>query len=123
MRFLLDTNIVIAATLGMSKALEKRLQASDEGDLVTSAIVLAEVMYRTMKGRPPALQALELFLEQVPAIPFDRAAADAYAAMPFKRGGFDRLIAAHALSRDLIVVTENVTDFVNAGLTVENWLT
>ena len=122
MKFLLDTNIVIAATLGLSRALERRLEASNEGDLVTSTIVLAEVMYGTMRGRPRALEALELFLEQVPAIPFDRAAADAYATMPFKRGGFDRLIAAHALSRHLIIVTENVTDFADSGLMVENWL-
>ena len=55
-------------------------------------------------------------------LPFDEAAVRAYAALPFRRGSFDRLIAAHALALDLTLVTSNVRDFADIpGLLVENW--
>ena len=42
--------------------------------------------------------------------------------MPFKRARFDRLVAAHALSLDLGIVTNNIVDFADVpGLRVENW--
>ena len=53
---------------------------------------------------------------------FDFKAAVAYAAIPFKRASYDRLIAAHALSHGLTVVTANVADFADVpGLLVEDW--
>ncbi|MFM2410506.1 MAG: hypothetical protein RL481_1334, partial [Pseudomonadota bacterium] len=53
---------------------------------------------------------------------FDEAAARAYASIPFKRGTFDRLIAAQALSLDLTVISSNSKDFADVpGLKVENW--
>jgi tRNA(fMet)-specific endonuclease VapC len=55
-------------------------------------------------------------------LPFDDAAARAYARMPFRRGRFDRLLAAHALSLDATVVTNNLSDFADIpGLKVEDW--
>ena len=42
--------------------------------------------------------------------------------LPFKRGSYDRLIAAHALSLGLTVVTGNTKHFADVpGLKVENW--
>ncbi len=53
---------------------------------------------------------------------FDFEAAQTYVNLPFKRASYDRLIAAHALARDLIVVTDNERDFADVpGLKVENW--
>ncbi|MFZ1368469.1 MAG: VapC toxin family PIN domain ribonuclease, partial [Sphingorhabdus sp.] len=41
---------------------------------------------------------------------------------PFKRGNFDRLIAAHALSLGLTIISQNTRDFADVpGLKVENW--
>jgi tRNA(fMet)-specific endonuclease VapC len=61
-------------------------------------------------------------VEEVPVLDFDYKAALAYAQLPFKRASFDRLIAAHAVSQDLIVVTGNAKDFADVpGLKVENW--
>jgi len=58
----------------------------------------------------------------VPVLDFDLAAARAYATLSFRRASFDRLIAAHALSRGLIVVTDNERHFADVpGLIVENW--
>lgn len=62
------------------------------------------------------------FFAQVPVLPFDIAAGNAYSRLPFKRGSYDRLIAAQALSLGLTVVTSNVADFEDVpDLKVENW--
>jgi tRNA(fMet)-specific endonuclease VapC len=64
----------------------------------------------------------EAFFELVTVLPFDRAAAAAYARLPFRRGSFDRLIAAHALCAGLTIVTNNERDYKDIpGLRVENW--
>lgn len=58
----------------------------------------------------------------VEVLPFDRRAAMAYLDIPFKRAAFDRLIAAHALSAALTLITNNERDFNDVpGLRVENW--
>ncbi len=121
--FLLDSNIVIAASLGIGAALRDRMAACDEGDMVTSAIVYAEVMFGSVRDKPPPADELKRLLEEVPVLDFDRAAAEAYASLSFKRASFDRLIAAHALSQGLTVVTDDVTHFADVpGLEVENWM-
>ena len=74
------------------------------------------------QGRPPTPEALALFVDVVPIQPFEEAAARAYAKLPFKRARFDRLLAAHALSIDATVVTNNEGDFTDVpGLKIENW--
>lgn len=122
MKYLLDSNIIIRMTMASGEILRARVAACDDGDLVTSAIALAEVSYGSAQGKPPALDQLRAFLEEVPVLDFDLKAALAYASLPFKRASYDRLIAAHALSQGLIVVTDNVTHFADVtGLAVENW--
>lgn len=122
MKFLLDSNIVIAASLGLGESLRRRMAACDEGEMVTSAIAYAEIVFGSVRGKPPPLDRLQVFLEEVSVLDFDLAAAEAYASLPFRRGSFDQLIAAHALSRGLTLVTDNVRHFRNvAGLKVENW--
>lgn len=122
MRYLLDTNIIVALTITSNDNVIRRAGDCDAGDLVTSAIALAEVALGMERGQPPAMDELRAFLQEVPVLDFDEKAAKAYAQMPFKRGSFDRLIAAHALSLDLIVVTGNEKDFADVpGLKVENW--
>jgi tRNA(fMet)-specific endonuclease VapC len=65
---------------------------------------------------------LRAFIEEVPVLDFDYKAALAYASLPFRRASYDRLIAAHALSHGLTVVTDNVAHFADIpGLRVENW--
>lgn len=122
MKYLLDTNVIIALTVDGDERVVSRAAACDVGDIVTSAIALAEVAFGTERGDPPTMDLLRSFVEEVPVLDFDYKAALAYASLPFKRAGFDRLIAAHALSHDLTVVTRNEKDFVDVpGLKVENW--
>lgn len=122
MKYLLDTNIIVALTVTGDPAVIRNAAKCDEGDMVTSSIALAEVALGTERSQPPAMEVLRAFVEEVPVLDFDYDAALAYSALPFKRASFDRLIAAHALSKGLIVVTRNEKDFADVpGLSVENW--
>lgn len=122
MKYLLDSNIIIRTILGVGEPLRQHVAACDEDDIVTSSIAYAEVAYGSVQGRPPMFDKLQAFIEEVPVLDFDYKAARAYATLPFKRASYDRLIAAHALSHGLTVVTDNVADFTDVpGLKVENW--
>lgn len=122
MKYLFDSNIIIMTVLGVGEALQRRLAGCEEGDIVTSSIAYAEVAFGAVRGKPPAFEKLQAFVEEVIVLDFDYKAARAYATLPFKRASYDRLIAAHALSHDLTVVTDNPADFADVpGLKVENW--
>ncbi|MEQ1726014.1 MAG: type II toxin-antitoxin system VapC family toxin [Sphingopyxis sp.] len=122
MKYLLDTNIIVALTESADAKVVSRAAECDAGDMVTSSIALAEVAFGTERGDPPTVELLRAFVEEVPVLDFDYKAALAYAQLPFKRASFDRLIAAHAVSHDLIVVTGNEKDFADVpGLRLENW--
>jgi tRNA(fMet)-specific endonuclease VapC len=116
--FLLDSNICIYVLGDAASAAAIRLSECVPGSAVTSAIVHAELLRKA-----PEAADFEAFFDVVPVLPFDSAAARAYAAIPFKRGTFDRLIGAHALSRGLTLVTNNVRDYDDIpGLRLENWI-
>lgn len=122
MRFLLDSSILIAIGLATEDTARRRLAELDEGDAVTSVIAYAEVLYGSRRGKPPPEAHLATIIEEVEVLPFDQAAASAYADLSFKRASYDRLIAAHALALGLTVATANVADFADVpGLMVEDW--
>lgn len=120
-RFLLDSDICIYALLGRSEALRQGLSEQPEGAVAISAVTLAEVGvgYGTAIDEADELKA---FLAQVEVLPFDDSVARAYAALPFRRGSFDRLIAAHAIATGRTLVTNNEADYSDLPqLKVENW--
>ncbi|TRW17285.1 type II toxin-antitoxin system VapC family toxin [Glacieibacterium frigidum] len=122
MKYLLDANVIIALVLNDDVGIVSRAAECDEGDIVTSAVAFAEVVYGSLNSKPPPVEQLREFVEEVPILSFDYKAAMAYSTLPFKRASYDRLIAAHALSQDLIVVTDNLKHFSDVpGLKVENW--
>lgn len=118
--YLIDANLCIDVLEGQSEIAAGRLTACEVGQIVTSAIVYAEVMIGAeQQGK---LDRAVAFFAQIPVLPFDEAAGRVYSRLPFKRGSYDRLIAAHALALGLTVVTSNLADFRNVpGLKVENW--
>lgn len=74
------------------------------------------------RGGTQGRAAFNRFLGKFPVVPFDEAAARAYARVPFRRGKLDRLIAAHALALDIVLVTNNERDFADVpGLKTEDW--
>jgi tRNA(fMet)-specific endonuclease VapC len=122
MKYMLDSNIIVYLTMNANERVVRRAAECEEGDLVTSAIAYAEVAFGSLNEQPPVIEQLRAFVEEVPVLDFDYKAALAYASLPFRRGSFDRLIAAHALSHDLIMVTHNEKHFADVpGLKIENW--
>ena len=122
MKYLLDSNVIIALVMNADAGVVRRAGDCEEGDIVTSAVAYAEVVHGAARGKPPAIEQLRAFVEEVPVLAFDYKAAQTYAEIPFRRASYDRLIAAHALSHQLILVTANVSDFADVpGLKVENW--
>ena len=131
MRYLLDTNICIYLMKETSPSVARRFAALRVGDVGMSAITLAELRYGVEADaahRRRNEKALDALLEEIPAVPFDGAAAASYgviraAVRDRKRDALDRLIAAHAISADLTLVTNNTSDFEGyPGLRVENWV-
>jgi len=117
---MLDSNILIYVLGSIFPDLRRRIEATDVGAIVTSSIAYAEVMLGARTGGVE--EEAERVFSVLTVLPFDQAAARAYAGLPFKRGQYDRLIAAHALSLGLTLITNNEGDFADVpGLRIENW--
>jgi len=121
-RYLIDTNCLIYLFADTYPALTRRIAETAVGEIGLSTIVLAEFALGLQRGIELPDERLALLVEQMPVQPFDQAAAEAYARLPFRRGRFDRLLAAHAVSRGATLITNNPRDFVDIpDLKVENW--
>lgn len=130
LRYMLDTNTCIFAMRAEATSrLAGRFNRHAE-QLCISSIVLAELQYGAENSQRVAdnLMQVEEFVARLQAVlEFDAAAAADYgrvrtALRSAPIGPMDTLIAAHARSRDLVVVTANVAEFARVpGLTVEDW--
>lgn len=121
--YLLDTSICIHIFTASSEPLRERIERIEVGSLAISAIVVAELAVGIERHGHHRASQLGGLLQIAEFLPFDRDAALAYGTLPSKRAKFDRLIAAHALSRGLTLVTANDRDFLDViGLHVENWM-
>jgi tRNA(fMet)-specific endonuclease VapC len=95
-----------------------------------SAITFAELEYGVTVSRnsPRERRNLVALVEDIQVVPFDAPAAAAYgpirqATRERKKDQLDKLIAAHAVSLDVTLVTNNERDFAAyPGLRIENWL-
>ena len=132
-RYMLDTNICIYLMKHQPPEVEERFANCYVGDVVISAITQAELEYGVVcsgSQRARNRKALDAFLQEVPAAPFDGAAAAAAVYGPTRlatrerqRDALDKLIASHALSMGVTLVTNNVSDFAAySELKVENWV-
>lgn len=131
MRYMLDTNICIHLMQRQPPEVLARFAALAYGDVVISAITLAELRFgveRNPDEKRMADAALQRLLHFLPVIPFDNQAAGNYgilraAVRDRKRDALDKLIAAHARSQGLILVTNNEADFRDyPELALENWV-
>lgn len=120
--YLLDSNICIYVLEGGGSSLRDQIERCTPGEIVISSISYAEVMRGIPALEADKIEKAERFFDFFGVLEFSRAAALCYRDIPFKQGSFDRLIAAHALSLGLVVVTNNEDDFADVpGLKVENW--
>lgn len=131
LRYLLDTNICIHLLRHRPAALRARLNGEADSPSI-STIALTELLHGCAKSaRPRENRAqVESLAGRVEVLPFDAAAADhtgdiraALESQGFPIGAYDVLIAGHARSRGLAVVTTNLGEFARVpGLRCENWI-
>lgn len=128
---MLDTNVVSNLLRYPKGPVNTRLRQLGEGKSCVSIITAAELLFGARRVGSSRLERdLTAILSVVPPVPFEEPAASAYAdirstleARGTPIGPNDLLIAAHAMSLDLTLVTANVREFSRVpGLKVENWL-
>ena len=132
MKYLLDTNSCIYLIKRKPRQVLEKFNAHSVGEIGVSSITVAELEYGVAKSRYPTenRQALTQFLAPLVIAAFDERAAIAYggirAALEVQGkpiGSLDTLIAAHALSLEATLVTNNVREFSRvSGLDIENWV-
>jgi tRNA(fMet)-specific endonuclease VapC len=130
-RYLLDSNICIYAMKNRPLQVLRRLQNVGRTVVAVSVVTLLELRQGAEKSqqRELAHARLDDFFGPMDVLPFEE--SDALVAARVRAhlfrigqpiGDFDSLIAAQALARDLIVVTNNVDEFERVpDLRIENW--
>ena len=128
---LLDTNICIHVINAKPPAVLERFRQHRMGEIGLSSVVAAELAYGVAKSCSARnRQALEMFLAPLIILPFDEAALWAYGELRAELerkgtpiGALDTMIAAHALSQQSTLVTNNTREFARvSGLALENWV-
>ena len=132
MRYLLDTNICIYLIKKKPLQVLEKLRTLAIVDVGISAVTLAELEFGVAKSSRPQQnnEALQTFVVPLEILPFDDRAACSYGeirAYLEKKGqpigSLDMLIAAHASSLSLTLVTNNLREFKKVpGLDVESWV-
>jgi tRNA(fMet)-specific endonuclease VapC len=134
MKYLLDTNICIYIINEKPKKILKKFERYPVHEFGISSITHAELQYGVAKGKNKNTNqtALDQFLMPLTIIPFRGEKLVAYygeirALLESKGkaiGPLDMLIAAHALSMDLTIISNNIKEFSRIpNLKCENWIT
>jgi len=128
---LLDTNICITIINAKPAAVLERFKHYRLGEIGLCSVVAAELAFGVAKsGSARNRQALEMFLAPLTILPFDERASWAHGDLRAELerrgtpiGSLDTLIAAHALSLQAKLITNNIREFAQVpGLQVDNWL-
>ena len=131
MKYLIDTNICIYIMNKRPAGIIEKFKQFELGDVGISTITVSELQYGVAKSihRKENQQRLEQFMAPLEILAYDEMAAEVYGDIRFHLekygqpiGPLDVLIAAHALSKNLILVTNNDKKFKRVkNLQVENW--
>jgi tRNA(fMet)-specific endonuclease VapC len=129
---MLDTNLCIRVLRDRPQGLRERFNA-EAAALCISTVTLAELLYGAEKSGRPAegRTKVEGFAARLDVLSFDSGAAAHYADIraDLERRGqvigpYDMMIAGHARSRGLVVITANLDEFSRVvALRAEDWLT
>ena len=128
---LLDTNICIYIINAKPPAVLARFRQYRMGDIGLCSVVAAELAFGVAQSESTRnRQALQMFLAPLTIMPFDAAAVWIYGDLraDLERrgtpiGSLDTMIAAHALSQQALLVTNNTREFAKVpGLQLDNWV-
>lgn len=130
LKYMLDTNICIFTIKNKPHTVREMFERQ-HGRLSISAVTLMELIYGAEKSSFPAknLAVIEGFSARLEVLSYDEDAAAhtgqlraelARAGTPI--GPYDQMISGHARSKGLILVTNNLNEFVRVpGLRIEDW--
>lgn len=131
MIYMLDTNICIYAIKHKPEKVFQKLQEIDPEDVCVSTVTYAELVHGVEKSAAVEKNrlALSLLLANIEIMDFDVDAADCYGKIRADLekkgtpiGPLDMMIAGHAQSLGLTIVTNNVKEFSRVDhLRIENW--
>ncbi len=131
MHYLIDTNICIYLMNQRPHNLIQKIKRFLLGDIGISSITLAELQYGVSKSKKKEKNQSRLneFLVPFEILPFDERHTITYGEIRSQLekagriiGPLDLLIAAHALTEELVLITNNDKEFKRVkGLSVENW--
>ncbi|OHE00871.1 MAG: hypothetical protein A3K14_04560 [Sulfurimonas sp. RIFCSPLOWO2_12_FULL_36_74] len=129
---MLDTNICIYIIKNKPSSVREKLREFDIGDLAISTITVSELYYGVYKSQyiEKNLLALEHFLKPFDILEYDFKASIEYGKMRAQLekkgeviGGLDMMIAAHALSQNMILITNNTKEFKRVeNIKLDNWV-
>lgn len=129
--YLLDTNACIRVLNRSSRSLISRVASLQPSQLRLCSIVKGELTFGARKSARPAenLRVLQNFFEPFVSLPFDDACSEHYGSIRQELarigkpiGPYDSMIAATAITHDLVLVTHNVDEFSRVvGLRWEDW--
>ena len=132
LRYLLDTSILSDLIRHPQGRVAQQIASRGEASVCSSMIVACELRYGAAKAASKRLsERVDLVLSALDVLPMEPPADRHYgdirqrlARQGTPIGPNDLLIAAHARSLDLTVVTDNVREFSRVpDLRIENWLT
>jgi tRNA(fMet)-specific endonuclease VapC len=131
MRYLLDTNVCVDYLTTRYPSVARRLLLAPRDSVFLSSAVVAELRFGADKSRRKDENhaRIDLLAAELLTVSFDLAAARAFGTLRAALeqqgspiGAYDMLIAAHALSLEATLVTDNVREFGRvAGLGIDNW--
>lgn len=130
--YMLDTDACIYIIKRRPPTIQQKLKSIPIGEVAVSTTVVAELHFGVQQSarKTDNLAELERFLNFVLVLDWPEKAARKYGAIRshLQRQGtpigpMDLMIAAHALSQDAILVTNNTREFARVpGLRLENWI-
>ncbi|MEB3340437.1 type II toxin-antitoxin system VapC family toxin [Okeania sp.] len=129
--YLLDTNIISELIKNPRAIIFSKIKEVGEDKVCTSIIVACELKFGARKKKSQKLiEKLETILSKIKILPLTDPVEEYYAeirtyleSQGIPIGGNDLLIAAHALTLNLTVITANLSEFSRIpNLKVENWL-
>lgn len=131
MKYMLDTNVCIDYMRGTDIGVIEHILKSGNNELCISSITLSELLFGVNKSSNPQRNRGVLYslLTKIEILDYGSKASECYGLLRNELSGngcvigsLDMLIAAHAMSEDLILVTHNSSEFGRVkGLKIEDW--
>ncbi len=130
LKYMLDTNIVIYTMKNRPEQVRRHFK-QHQGRMCISSVTLGELIYGAECSQQPErnLMDVEAMVARLDVLHFDNRAASHFGQVraELRRAGqpigpYDMMIAGHARSLGLILVTNNIKEFIRVqGLRLENW--